>query len=97
MVSKRFELSPKPKARAVQKANTLTSWSYFKKINRYLFRFDGTYNLDLKKNTCDCKYYLKYAYCSHQLALNKLMEADEFVNKPKKGRPKLNDKWFSKK
>ena len=39
--------------------------------------------------TCECKFYMKLGYCSPILALKKLWENDDFVNRPKKGRRKI--------
>ena len=41
---------------------------------------------------CECKYYCKFGYCSHLLALIDLFNNEEFVKKAKKGRPKNSEK-----
>ena len=50
------------------------------------------YKIDRKK-TCECEFYVKLGYCSHIFTLEKLWENDDSVNRPKKGRIKIADKW----
>ncbi|RNA37007.1 hypothetical protein BpHYR1_021889 [Brachionus plicatilis] len=50
------------------------------------------YTLNTKENTCICKYFVKYAYCSHLMALKELLDNDEFANKPKRERNKLAER-----
>ncbi|RNA15534.1 hypothetical protein BpHYR1_010898 [Brachionus plicatilis] len=38
----------------------------------------------LTKKDCDCKYFVKFGFCCHQLALKSFLKDDEFVNKQKR-------------
>ncbi|RNA39565.1 hypothetical protein BpHYR1_012640 [Brachionus plicatilis] len=37
----------------------------FKLMGKRSYIFNGYYTLNTKENTCSCKYFVKYAYCSH--------------------------------
>ena len=55
------------------------TWKFIDSLNSKL------YNIDLKENFCNCKYFLKYKYCGHLIALMQLLNSDDFINKPKRG------------
>ena len=91
--AKVFNNEPIPKFRIIKASNSIACWSNFNNYGKHVYQFNRYYNLDFKNLSCDCKYFVKFAYCIHILALKKLLEKKEFVNKPKKGRPKATGKW----
>ncbi|CAF0708035.1 unnamed protein product [Brachionus calyciflorus] len=93
VTDKHFENTPIPSIRAKNLAKSVSKWENFSQISKYIYEYKGYYSLNSKNFDCDCKYYLKWGYCSHQLALRNLFNEKEFVNKSKKGRPKNSEKW----
>jgi hypothetical protein len=82
-----FESTPIPDSKAKKACNRYSKDKYFKKLDRtnWLFRHVDSFQLNLKAQSCTCKFFLKSRICGHLMALNKLKANDEFVKKPKRG------------
>ncbi|RNA35542.1 hypothetical protein BpHYR1_031608 [Brachionus plicatilis] len=92
----KFEIKTKPTSCALRLGNTMANWKNFNRLDKYLYCFNGFYKLNIVRMTCNCKYFVKLAYCSHLLALKILLSNDKFVKKPKRGRTKLAKNLYSK-
>ena len=85
-----FSVTPKVDWKTKQYAAKYSKSNFFKQIGPGTWKFIDSansklYNIDLKENFCNCKYFLKYKSCGHLIALMQLLNSDDFINKPKRG------------
>jgi hypothetical protein len=105
---KPFLLNPIPSKECKEKAAKIKNKYNFRRISSGLFEYIGeevVYQYDEKEESCSCAYYLKWMFCIHTIAFQRLFKedknsdtknGDKFVNKPKKGRIKKATKCLSK-
>ncbi|RNA30159.1 hypothetical protein BpHYR1_000750 [Brachionus plicatilis] len=110
-LQKDFELNPSANSKTKKFALKYAKADFFKRTNKdddgdddekdgnewtFNDEKENVYHLNLTENFCKCKFRLKYKICGHLLALESLLNAREFVNKPKKGGQKKSTKSLEK-
>jgi DNA-binding transcriptional regulator YiaG len=100
---KAFELNSKPSKACIEKSRKIKNKKLFKRVrdNKYEYtNGEKKHILCVKENSCSCSYYLKWMYCIHTIAFDRLftekLVEDKFITKPKRGKTKKASNCYTK-